>query len=57
MMDLVAIQDLQAGDELVLAMDMDSTMGHWVLSPDLLPTHWMKMTSHQVNVSQRPNKA
>ena len=45
MMELVAIQDLQAGDELVLAMDIDSTAGQWVLSPELLPLHWTKTTS------------
>lgn len=45
MMDLIAIQDLQAGDELVLAMDIDSISGDWVLSPDLLPAHWITTTS------------
>ena len=45
MMDLVATQDLQAGDELVLAMDIDSITGQWVLSPELLSPHWMKTTS------------
>jgi hypothetical protein len=45
MMDLVATEDLQAGEELVLAMDKDLTTRRWVLSPDLLPAHWTKMPS------------
>jgi hypothetical protein len=45
MMDLVATEDLQAGEELVLAMDKDLTTGRWVLSPELLPAHWTKIPS------------
>ena len=41
LMDLIAMQDLQAGDELVLAMDIDSISGNWVISPDLLPAQWI----------------
>jgi hypothetical protein len=44
MMDLIAIQDLQAGEELILAMDIDSISGVWVLSPDLLPAQWITTT-------------